>query len=109
MKRLGLLLLVLLVLASPASVLAKKRKAWTEKELEALERQWEDGDAEEDLDTPERKHRMEMEAAEKAKKEGLVTVYDIWKQTSVVRDRRCVTARGQWAHVRAGLAAYSVA
>lgn len=73
MKRLSLVvvaLLLVLLLASPASALAKKRKAWTEKELEALERQWEDGDAEEDLDTPERKHRLEMEEREKAKKEG---------------------------------------
>lgn len=79
MKRLGLasllmaaLLLLLLVVASPAAALAKKRKAWTEKELEALEKQWEDGDAEEDLDSPHRRHRLEMEEAEKARKEGWV-------------------------------------
>lgn len=77
MKRSGLLTLLLLVgalllLATPAAEAAskKKRKAWTQEELNALEKQWEEGDAEEDLFTPERKHRIEMEEREKAKKEG---------------------------------------
>jgi hypothetical protein len=77
MKRSGLLTLLLLVgalllLAAPVAEAASKtkRKAWTEKELEELEKQWEDGDAEEDLMTPERQRRLEMEQRKKAKEEG---------------------------------------
>lgn len=86
MKRSGLLTLLLLLgalllLATPVAEAAaskKKRKAWTKEELEALEKQWEEGDAEEDLDTPERKHRLEMEEREKAKKEGCVRGVHAW-------------------------------
>lgn len=80
MKRSGLLTLLLLLGAAlllatvpgAAAASKKKRKAWTEKELEELEKQWEGGDAEEDLMSPERQHRLEMEAREKAKEEGCV-------------------------------------
>jgi len=58
---LQLLLIVLFVAFSPAAAY-KKRKEWTEEELEALERAWEANDAEEDLDSPERRQRLEMEA-----------------------------------------------
>lgn len=63
MKTLSLLLLLvaLFALVSPAAAY-KKRKEWTEEELEALEKSWEANDAEEELDTPERRHRLEMEA-----------------------------------------------
>jgi hypothetical protein len=67
MKTLSLLLslIVLCVVLSPAAAY-KKRKEWTEEELEALERAWEANDAEEDLDSPERRQRLEMEAGKKA-------------------------------------------
>ena len=81
MKRSGLLTLLLLLgalllLATPMAEAAskKKRKAWTQAELDALEKQWEDGDAEEELQTPERERRIEMEEREKAKKEGCVLI-----------------------------------
>lgn len=63
MKTLSLLLLlvVLFALVSPAAAY-KKRKEWTDEELEALEKSWEANDAEEELDTPERRYRLEMEA-----------------------------------------------
>jgi len=63
MKTLSLLLLLvaLFVVLSPAAAY-KKRKEWTEEELEALEKAWEANDAEEELDTPERRYRLEMEA-----------------------------------------------
>ena len=60
-----LALVAVLLLALPWGAEAaskKKRKAWTQAELDALEKEWEEGDAEEDLMTPERQHRLQREA-----------------------------------------------
>lgn len=61
------LFLGLLVFCPPADAASKKKKkAWTAAELEALEKAWEAGDSEEELDTPERRFKKEREARDKA-------------------------------------------
>ncbi len=70
MMRKSLLLLLVLtllaVLVVPTVAAAKKKKAWTQKELDDLEKAWEAGDEEEELDTPERRMQAKMEARKNA-------------------------------------------
>lgn len=72
MRKSLLLLLVLTLLAVlvvPTAAAAKK-KAWTQKELDDLEKSWESGDEEEELDTPERRMQAKMEARKNAPAAG---------------------------------------